>query len=118
MTADMIKETSGLLTETSKLGENGVVLFSILVVTIMFLFAVYVAYKSQKDLTKTLMDNHFDNEKRIDEAHDRIHNLETRENECLNELKMMGYKENKCLEELSDVTSKLSNCIERLEKNV
>jgi hypothetical protein len=104
MTEHIIKETSGLLVETSKLGESGFILFSILVVAIMFLFAIYVAYRSQKTLVTSLMSNHYDNEKRIDDAHERIHNLETREN--------------KCLEKLSKVTGDLQECVEDFKRRV
>jgi len=94
----LIEATTKSVATISSLGGNGFILFAIIIVALLFVFSVWVAYR----FIQIIMANHKANEKRIDEAHERIYKLEDRENACL--------------EELTKVTDELKECLDRIKE--
>ena len=103
MSPEMIRETTGAVKELSALGSDGFVLFAIFVVMVMFLLMGFIAYKSQKTMINTLRSKHDENAEAIAHAHERIHEMELRENECIRRLDTATRKLEECMESLRGV---------------
>ena len=92
VTHETIDATVNAVVSLSSLGGRGFIFFSIFIVICMFFFMGWIAMKA----LKSIMENHKENEQRIDEAHSRIYTLEVRES--------------KCLDRVDKVTTELESC--------
>lgn len=96
MNSETITSLTDGAVRLSHTGADGFIFFAIVVVAVVFGFAVWIAYKA----IKKLMDSHDENAQRIDEAHDRIHFLEERESNCMKQVEKVTKELQQCIEDL------------------
>ena len=108
MQVEVIEKTVDGVERFTHLGQEGFTFFAVLIVALMFVLMGFVTYKSQKTMITTLTDKHDENARAIAHAHDRIHDLEERENECIKRL-------DKATSKLESCTSKLEGCFGKLK---
>jgi len=96
MNEKIIDSTTNAAVQLSNTGEHGFIFFAIVIVTMLFIFMGWIAYRSISEIMK----NHNENVTRIDEAHERIHILETRESDCLKNVDKITKELKQCIAEL------------------